>query len=131
MRTQDAANTYRQEAVENAPPVKILRMLYAGALRFIDRAAASDPADPSSQFVHWVYKAEAIVTELRLTLDAEAAPEFVGQMQDLYLFVDAELQTALKDRSVEPLSNARAVLETLSDAWARVSVDEAPGTAQS
>lgn len=127
MRTQDAANTYRQESVENAPPIKILRMLYAGALRYMDRAAACEPSDPSSEFVSMVYKAEAIVTELRLTLDPEGAPEFVANMEDLYLFVDAELQQALVERSVEPIANARVVFAKLADAWNQIEVEGQTG----
>lgn len=131
MRTQDAANTYRQESVENAPPIKILRMLCAGALRFMDRAAACDPQDPGSQFVHFVYKAEGIVTELRLTLDPEVAPEFVANMRELYLFVDAELQKALVERSVEPIVDARKVFARLAEAWSEIEVSGQPGGARS
>ena len=131
MRTQDAANTYRQESVENAPPIKILRMLCAGALRFMDRAASCDPQDPGSEFVHFVYKAEAIVTELRLTLDPEAAPEFVANMRDLYLFVDAELQKALIERSVEPLADARKVFARVAEAWSQIEVADQTGASGS
>jgi flagellar protein FliS len=130
MRTQDAANTYKQESVENAPPIKILRMLCAGALRYMDRAAACDPSDPSSEFVDMLYKAEAIITELRLTLNPEEAPEFVANMQDLYLFVDAELQKALMERSVEPIANARVVFAKLADAWNQVEVGDQLGAAR-
>jgi len=121
------AAAYKNTSFEAAPPLKILRMLYAGALRFIDRAAACDPRDPTSQFVDLVYRAEAIVTELHLSLEAQAEPEFVERMGSLYDFVSSELQQALVERSVEPLDNARAVLAKLADAWSRVEVEAVPG----
>lgn len=129
MNTRNAAATYKQESVENAPPIKILRMLYAGALRFIDRAANCDPADPASEFVHWTYKAEAIVSELRLSLDADQAPEFAANMADLYTFVEHRLHEALAQRRTEPLADARGVLAKLADAWSEVEVDSTPGAA--
>ena len=129
MNSRDAAQTYKQESVENAPPIKILRMLYAGALRFLDRAAACDPTDPTSEFVHWTYKVEAIVSELRMSLDADQAPEFVATMQDLYGFVDRKLHEALGERRVEPLAEARGVLAKLAEAWSEIEVDSLPGAA--
>ena len=123
MDPQAAASAYRQESFENAPPLKIVRMMYQGALRFIDGALECDPADPTSRFVHLVGRADAVVTELRLALDADQAPEVSADLERLYLFVESTLQRALVERSADQLPAARAVLATLLEAWSQVELD--------
>ena len=61
-----AADAYRSSSIENAPPIKIVRLLYQGALRFLDQAAREDPSDPTSGFLNLIGRADAIITELRL-----------------------------------------------------------------
>jgi flagellin-specific chaperone FliS len=47
MNSHDAVQAYKNESIENAPPLKLVRLLYQAALRHIDTAARSNPADPS------------------------------------------------------------------------------------
>jgi flagellar protein FliS len=123
MNPDSAASAYRQEAFESAPPIKIVRMLYQGALRFLDRAVACEPADPTSDFVDWLSRADAVVTELRVALRSEAAPEVCANLERLYLFVEERIGAALSERSVEPARQAREVLATLLAAWTAVEVE--------
>jgi flagellar protein FliS len=126
MHPRAAANAYREEAFESAPPLKIVRLMYQGALRFIDQAASADPNDPQSTFVHFVTRADAVVTELRLALDAGPSPEVAAELERLYLFVESSLQRALVERSVEPLPGARAVLAKLLEAWTQLELQADP-----
>ena len=84
---RSAADAYKSSSVENAPGIKVIRMLYEGALRFLDRALALETDDP--QFGVWVTRADAVITELRLALDREHAAE--GAMA---AGVDADLAVA-------------------------------------
>lgn len=115
-----AASIYEQASVENAPPVKIVRMLYQGAIRFLDSAAACDPRERGSRFAHQLSRAEDIVTELRLCLESEPAPEVAESLTQLYLFVEGCIQRARREQSAEPLSGARSVLVTLLEAWTAI-----------
>ena len=127
MTPDSAANAYREEALETAPPIKIVRLLYQGALRFLDRALAADAADPGSEFLALVSRADAVVCELRLSLDAERAPEVAVPLRELYLFIEAQLQRAMTERDPAPLRAARSVLATLYEAWAKVEVPAGAG----
>ena len=121
-----AAEAYLASAVENAPPIKIVRMLYQGALRFIMQAEGEDAAAPSSSFVQFCSDADAIVAELRLALDAgHGSPEVVDSLTQLYLFCEAELQRAMIDRSPAPLAGVKQVLTTLLEAWDTVEIEAA------
>jgi flagellar protein FliS len=127
MNQGSAANAYLEGALETAPPIKIVRLLYQGALRFLDRALAADPGDPGSEFVELVSRADAVIYELRLSLDAERAPEVAGPLCELYLFIEAQLQRAMTERDPAPLRAARSVLATLYEAWAKVEVPAGAG----
>ena len=125
MKHQDAADAYRRSAVENAPPVKIVRMLYAGALRFLDQALAEDAGDPGSQFIELVERVDRIVIELRLALDPSQGEEVAEKLNQLYLFVEDGLARAAAERSHAALHEVRPVLQTLADAWNRVDLSQA------
>ncbi len=123
MNARHAASAYRESSVENAPPIKIVRMLYQGALRFLDRAQAENlqPSDP--QFVYLLTRVEAIVAELRVALDPRPAPQIADNLEQLYLFIEERLRQAGVEQNKAPLQDARKVLENLLDAWTRVEVN--------
>ena len=120
-----AANVYAQSSVENAPPLKIVRLLYQGAIRFLDNAAACDLRDRGSKFNHWLGRAEDIVIELRASLNSELAPELALSLTDLYLFVEVAIHRARREQTVEPLSAARSVLVKLLEAWTAIETGKA------
>ncbi|MFT4539836.1 MAG: flagellar protein FliS [Planctomycetota bacterium] len=123
MNNRAAAEAYRQATFENAPPIKLVRMLYEGALRYLESAKDEDSKDPSSLFVDLCGRADAIVTELRLALDPEPNPQVVEDLERLYLYVEERIGRASLERSVEPLAEATRVLKTLLEAWNRVEVE--------
>lgn len=119
MDAKDAALAYRQASFENAPPIKIVRMLYEGAIRYIDRAdtmlASGQPA-----WATWIARADAIVEELDLALDPAHDPEQCAELSRLYAFVQERLGSAVREQNVERLREARRVLVTLNDGWTKI-----------
>lgn len=126
-----AADAYRRASIENAPPIKIVRMLYQGALRFLQQAESVDPADPSSPFVDLLERVDAIVTELRLSIDHSVGADMTTDLERLYLYCEDELGRASLERSLEPLPGVRGVLKVLLDAWQRVEVETSPSPSPS
>lgn len=118
MNTKTASQTYLREAIETAPPIKIIRMLYQGAIRALMQASAAGPHD--GRFSERVSQADQIVTELRLALRPEFGQQQCEQLLELYVFVESRILEALKERTVEPLGEAQSVLQTLLDAWNQV-----------
>ena len=123
MNSHDAVQAYKNESIENAPPLKLVRLLYQAALRHIDTAARSNPADPSSPFIDALACADLVVSELRLALENGPAPDVAGNLEQLYLFVEDTLQQAMRERSASGLVGARNVLATLLVAWTQVELD--------
>ena len=117
MSISDPTAAYRQAAIENAPPLKLVRMLYQGALRFLGQASEAYDIGDMPRFNDRVGRAEAIVSELRCSLDMEAAPDLCQELESLYLFASARLIEAIADSSMEHLEDARDILQTLLTAW--------------
>ena len=122
MNPKSAANVYREAAIENAPPLKVVHLLYQGALRFIDQAAQIDPESDVAAFQEKINRADAIVSELRLSLDHVPVPAITDQLNALYLFVEDRLRTAFLERSPNTLPEARNVLSTLLEGWLQIDV---------
>lgn len=123
MDARSAADAYRTASIENAPPIKIIRLLYQGAIRFLDQAAAMDASDPKSDFVKRVANVDDIVVELRLAIDDNYKSDLTENLEGLYLYCESELLKASADRTTEPLANVRRVLEILLDAWQKVELE--------
>ena len=123
MDPRSAASVYKQASIENAPPLKIIHLLYEGALRFLGEAETGDPKANSQRFGNALSRVSEILSELRVALDHEAAPELSKNLESLYLFAEAQLVEARLGLTVEPLSAARDVLETLLDGWKQLEVE--------
>lgn len=118
MDARNAAHAYRQSSLENAPPVKIVRLLYEGAIRFLGRALGRPVTD--SERARWLGKADAIVKELRCSLEPGHDPSLAENLEQLYLFVEdriAQARTSGEDVAIE---EATSILETLLDGWRHV-----------
>ena len=127
MNPHSAADAYKRQSIENAPPLKVVQMLYEAALRHLDRALAADPAGPEPEFVDSLTRADEIVVELRLALDESAAPELAASLQQLYFFVEDRINVGLASRERGPLEEAHAVLRKLREGWASIEME--PGAA--
>lgn len=124
MNRATAAEAYRTASIENAPPIQIVRLLYQGALRFLDQAMLEDAQAGTPAFTQLIGQVDDIVVELRLSLDPNVANEsdVPQNLEALYLYCESELGKALVERDKAPLANAREVLSILLDAWKRVEV---------
>ena len=125
MNLRRAAETYRRSSIEHAPPIKIVRMLYQGALRYLDQAAEEDPSHPSSRFNQLLGRADAIITELRLAIDHSVPGDLTANLERLYVFCEEELGRASLERSPVRIAGVKQVLSALLDAWLRVEIDHA------
>jgi flagellar protein FliS len=117
-----AAAAYKTANIENAPPLKLVQMLYEGALRFLGQAEAAHAADEGARFQERCLRVLAIVTELRASLDPAQAPELAGNLEALYLFAEDRVREAMQGESPAPLAPAREVLATLLEGWKRLEV---------
>lgn len=122
MQPHDATAAYREASLEHAPPIKIVRLLYQGALRNIEKARRALEQDEVAAFTDALHRADAIVAELRFCLDHSVAPDLAGQLESLYLFAEERLAFALGERRMDAADEAAQVLKRLLSAWSELEV---------
>lgn len=119
------ARIYRQNAVLTASPGQLVLMLFDGALRSmaIAHSALEKPAtDPDRAEVSHreIAKAQAIISELRTSLDREVGGEFATNMDRLYAYYARRLIEANLRKKAEPLAEVEGLLRVVRDAWAEM-----------
>ena len=120
MSYQNAAQTYRQNAILTASPEKLVQMLYDGAIRHLERSriGLTDATQNRGAVVgESLGKAMAIVGELRSSLDMDAGGEIAQNLDRLYEFTLDQLSQANLNRAAEPVEHGLHVIRTLKEGW--------------
>ena len=117
MTPKDPTQAYRQAAIENAPPLKLVQLLYQGTLRFLHEARTAHEAGDLPHFNDRVGRAQAVVSELRSSLDMSQGPDLCDQLDALYTFSQGCLTEAIIERSPDHLDAVEQVMRTLLEAW--------------
>jgi flagellar protein FliS len=113
--------SYRSTEVNTASRLKLLIMLYEGALNFARQAEqAIRDQDMATKGV-MIGKVLAIIDELSSTLDHTKAPEIAANLERLYEFAHDRLVKANLRNDVDLLHDAMRVIKTLHSAWVEVS----------
>ena len=134
MRTKHYQNTL-QEDILTATPMRLIQLLYRGALDSIASARRHLKLGDIRARSRAISKTMAIVTELSLSLDHNTGGELSRNLAELYAYAETLLITANREQSDLPLEEAERLLSTLSEAWQSCIVPEQPngegaGTAQ-
>jgi flagellar protein FliS len=111
-----AQQAYRDSAILTAPPERLVVMLYDGANRFLLQGAAAMRSGDLTVTNDRLRRAEAIVTELRQTLDMSAG-EVATNLDSIYSFCQRLLLEARLKRDAEKVDHVAKLLRDLRDAW--------------
>jgi len=122
MKSSTAAAAYKAGRFENAPPLKLVQLLYEGGLRFLEQAESAHSSGESARFQERCLRARSVVAELRCSLDPAQAPELAANLEAIYLFAEGEIGSAMQSESPAPLAPVREVLTTLLDGWKRLEI---------
>lgn len=112
-----AHEAYRKTEVLTANRETILLMLYAGAIRFLTQAIASEERGEVAEKMRYVGRVQDIVNELRATLNFEAGGEIARHLDSLYGFITLRLTDSSLNPGTTGLKEALGVLNTLNEAW--------------
>ena len=118
-----AQQAYRDSAILTAPPERLVVMLYDGANRFLIQGATAMRAGDLTVANERLRRAEAIITELRATLDMSAG-KVASNLESIYSFCQRLLLEARLKQDAEKIEQVSKLLRELRDAW-----DEAAGKA--
>lgn len=115
-----AAATYQRNSILTASPEKLVKMLYDGAIKNLEksRIGLSDAKTARSPEVgQSLSKAIGILGELRASLDHAAGGQVARDLDRLYDFSLDQLSQANLTRTPNGVTNALQVVRTLKEGW--------------
>jgi flagellar secretion chaperone FliS len=111
-----AQQAYRDSAILTAPPERLLVMLYDGANRFLIQAATALRSGDLTTMNERLRRAEAIITELRQTLDMSQG-QVAANLESIYSFCQRLLLEARLKQDPEKIEHVARLLRELREAW--------------
>jgi flagellar secretion chaperone FliS len=110
---QRSNDVYQQQAVTTASPAQLVLMCYDGVLAAVTRARQGDREVRNRE----LQRAQAILTELQVTLDHEQGGDIARNLDGLYGFCIAELVKANVSGDLTDLDGVVDVVAELREAW--------------
>jgi flagellar protein FliS len=123
---------YLEAEVMGADPVKLVYMLYRGAIDSVGTARRHLAAGNIAQRSRQIQKVWDILQELGQSLDRERAGALGTQLAALYIYMQRRLIEANIQQSDAPLAEVEGLLGPLAEAWRSLQVPpkSAPEPAQ-
>jgi len=116
-------NRYLETAVETASPVRLIVMLYDGAIRFINEAAyAMQQRDYETQNAK-LQRAQKILAELISSLDFDKGGEIAENLFRLYTYMYNQLVEANISDDRDRLEHVVHLLSELREAWDTIATE--------
>jgi flagellar secretion chaperone FliS len=114
---QTAVARYQEVRINTASPGELLVSLYDGLFRFLGGARVCFEKDEKARGRELISKAYAIISELYIALDHEAAPELCAQLAGVYDFCMGQLTRASRNADPKLVDDVLRVLRPLREAW--------------
>lgn len=124
---QNAYNAYQKTNINTASQGRLVVLLYEGAIKNVSSAINLFEADGKlkakniEKFGVYIQKAQAIITELQVSLDMEKGGEIAKNLMSLYVYFNEELMDASIKHDKAKLQSINKMLSDLADAWRTIS----------
>jgi flagellar protein FliS len=115
-----AAATYQRNAVLTASPEKLVKMLYDGAIKHLEKSRiglVDNKSARSPEVGQSLSRAIGIIGELRASLDHAAGGQIARDLDRLYEFGLDQLSQANLTRTPNGVNNTLQVMRTLKEGW--------------
>ena len=107
---------YKEIEIETASGLKLVVMLYQGAIRFLNLALEGNKVRKYDVVNNNIIKAQDIVSELISSLNFDAG-DIAQNLYSLYLYVNRRLLEANMQKDSNIIKEVIRLLETLKSAW--------------
>jgi flagellar protein FliS len=112
-----AYDTYNTVDVNTSNPLKIVLMLYDGAISFLNKAVEhAEKKDIKNKNI-FANQARDIIVELNNSLDSEAGGEIAKSLRGLYNYMNRRLMKANWDNDIDGLNEVINLLSKIREAW--------------
>ena len=110
-------DNYRKATIDTSGNVRIVSLLFDGAINFIKLGRAKMGERNIAGKGHYIGKATSIVCELSSSLNMEEGGEIARNLRRLYDFVLDRLLKANQKNDAVALDEAEKVLQELREGW--------------
>lgn len=115
------SETYRNTEVVTSSRVKIIIMLYEGAINFLEAGKEKLLANDIPGKSYYLNKATAIISELACSLDRKAGKEIAENLERLYNYMISQISEANIKNDTKPIDTVISLLKELKTGWDEVS----------
>ena len=124
--TSSPATISQNSQITQADPAQLIVLLYNGALSHIAQGQQFHKEKDLVQAGLAISKAQAIVCELRQSLNPNAGGEIAKNLDRLYAYLHELMVKAMVENRAEPLDEAAKLLTELRGAWGEVAALATP-----
>lgn len=114
---RQGSNIYKQNSVQTTSRVKLVLMLYDGALKFLELAKRGIEKKDMTLKSLYLGKAEKIINELSLSLNFEKGGEIAKNLERLYGFALWQLTEANIENNAARIVPVIRILSILREGW--------------
>lgn len=112
------ANAYQRNAIMTATPAELTLMLYEGSIKFCNIAIVAIEKKDFEKANTNIKKAQAIINELRVTLDHKYS--VWEDFERVYDYIARRLLDANLQKDTEIIEEALKYIREMRDAWKEV-----------
>ncbi len=122
----NAYTAYQRTNINTATRGRLIVLLYEGAVKQLSQAVALFEPDGKilakniEQFGNCLQKAEAIISELEVSLDMEKGGEIAKNLMALYLYFNEELMQANISKDKSKIESVLKMLKDLTESWRQI-----------
>lgn len=117
--------SYKKVEVETNDPIKLVIMLFEGAINFTEKAKKRMMDNQVAEKGILITKVMAIVDELHSSLDLKSGGEVAANMNQIYIYITERLSDANFENDPAILTEVIRHFRVLKDAWVKVYSQEA------
>jgi len=121
---RSAYTAYFEEEILSASPLRLVCLLYQGAISELRNARKYLAAAQVPERCAAISKACDILAELTASLDRDSGGDTAVRLHELYAYSTGRLLQANLRKEDAPLAEVLGLLTTLSEAWAQLAESE-------
>ena len=123
MNVNDPVHAYKETQIKTANQIRLIVMLYDGAIRHLNLALDSFSEGHRRYDVinNYIIAAQDILSELTASLDFDKGGTLARNLFSLYAFMNRQLMEANLKKDPGPVGVVKKLLTDLREAWAEIS----------
>ena len=118
------SSVYQEVSVQTSSPVRLVIMLYEGAIRFLRQSIEAIQVRDLEQKRQYIDRSIAIIQHMQSTLDCDKGLEIAADLDRLYTYITSCILAGSGKLDTAPLEEAIKLLSVLLTGWEQVAKKE-------